>query len=45
MNKENPCKSIFKSGETSTTQQEVTRAFIMMINQIERSKKVRSRVP
>ena len=43
MKEEKTCKSIFKSGETAITQKEITRAFIKMINQLERSKSVLSR--
>ena len=44
MKNENTCKSVFKTGETITTSKEITRAFIDMINKIEKSKTVLSNV-
>lgn len=40
MNEAAGCQSVFKNGKTETTAQEITRVWIALINQIERSKAI-----
>lgn len=44
MKSEKNCKSVFKTGLPETTREELTKVFITMITQIERSKITLSKV-